>query len=64
MMPLESSPSNRRREMMTSCHFSILLCMSGAAALMEQIEVQFEHVVLVIAELDKASRLPTDPIQS
>jgi hypothetical protein len=36
---------------MTSCHFSILLCMAGAAALMEQIEVQFEHVVLVIAEL-------------
>ena len=25
--------------------------MAGAAALMEQIEVQFEHVVLVIAEL-------------
>lgn len=38
--------------------------MAGAAALMEQIEVQFEHVVLVITELDKSSRLPTDPIQS
>jgi len=44
--------------------FPILLCMAGAAALMEQIEVQFEHVALAIAELDKSSQPPTDPIRS